>query len=211
MADAVTAPALTKGERTRLRLLEAAERVFGEKGYHEASVTDITREAEVANGTFYVYFPSKADLFVELVRTRGHEMRALLHEATKDLEKRADIERAGLRAWLRWVQQHPSIYRIVRNGEFVDTEVFQEWYRRLGAAYSRGLRRAIDAGEIVDADPDVLAYCLMAIGDFVGMRWVLWEDGRDVSDDVFEAVMGFMLRGLGAEGGTRGGRAQRRR
>lgn len=200
MARAAPAPAPTKGERTRQRLLDVAERVFGEKGFHTASVTEITREAGVANGTFYVYFPSKTDLFCELVRDRGHEMRAGLHEATVGLTDRAEIERAGFRAFLDWVRRHPNLYRIVRNAEFVDREVFEEWYRKLGKEYERALKRAMRSGEVEAGHAEALAYCLMGLGDFTGMRWVLWEEGAEVRPEVFETVMGFVLRGLGIDG-----------
>lgn len=202
MVETADVETLTKGERTRLRLLEAAERVFGEEGYHAASVTRIAREAEVANGTFYLYFPSKTDLFCELIRSRGHEMRAELREATEGLRTRAEIERAGFQAFWDWVGRHPKLYRIVRNAEFVDSEVFSEWYERLGEGYAEALRGAMDAGEVACGDPEALAYCLMGLGDFTGMRWVLWRDGKKVPERVFDTVLGFVERGLGIAGGN---------
>lgn len=214
---ATTAPELTKGERTRLRLLEAAERIFGEKGFHATSVTEIAQEADVANGTFYVYFPSKTDLFCELVRSLGHELRTQLHTATAGLGSRAEIERAGFAAFFEWVRRHPNLYRIVRNAEFVDHDVFQEYYVRLGETYTEALKDAMAAGNVVEADPEALAYCLMGLGDFTGMRWVLWRGGKRVPDEVFETVMGFVLRGLGTDSsgtvargrGKRGGKRRR--
>ncbi len=206
--EATTAGVLTKGERTRQRLLDAAERIFGEKGFHAASITAITREADVANGTFYLYFPSKTDIFCELIRARGHEMRAELVEATAGHRTRAQIERAGFRVFLDWVGRHPNLYRIVRNAEFVDADVFKEWYQRLGEGYADALRAAMDAGEVDPGHPEALAYCLMGLGDFTGMRWVLWEDGAEVPDDVFETVMAFVLRGLGGNA-SHADRAQR--
>ncbi len=194
-------PALTKGQRTRLRLLEAAEAVFGEKGYYEASVVEITQRARVAPGTFYVYFPSKKAIFTELVRTRGHEMRRALHEATAGLSSRAEIEEAGFKTFLAWVRKHPAIYRIVRQAEYVDREVFQEWYRKLAAEYSRGLKAAARAGEIDVKDIEAAVYVLMGMGDFFGMRFVLW-DGR-IPRRAFQTLMDFVLRGLGVSA-TRG-------
>ena len=52
-------PATSRGQRTRNKLLDAAEQVFGEQGYEKASIVEITRTAGVAQGTFYVYFESK--------------------------------------------------------------------------------------------------------------------------------------------------------
>ncbi|MDC3955639.1 TetR/AcrR family transcriptional regulator [Polyangium jinanense] len=57
---------MDKAER-RLELLRAARDVFATKGYHAAKVDDIVARASVAKGTFYLYFPDKRSVFVELV------------------------------------------------------------------------------------------------------------------------------------------------
>ncbi len=50
----------------RTAMMQAAVRVFAEKGYHAATVRDIVTEAGVAIGTFYFYFPDKETLFNHL-------------------------------------------------------------------------------------------------------------------------------------------------
>ena len=47
--------------RRARRLLDAAEQVFAELGYHDASIVKITEAAGVGQGTFYLYFASKKD------------------------------------------------------------------------------------------------------------------------------------------------------
>ena len=66
-ARATVTPPTARGQKTRAKLLKAAEVVFGTKGYEAAAIADITRKADVALGTFYVYFPDKKSLYVELV------------------------------------------------------------------------------------------------------------------------------------------------
>ena len=56
MTKALTA----RGERTRRKLLEAAERIFAELGYHDASIVKITEAAGVGQGTFYLYFGARS-------------------------------------------------------------------------------------------------------------------------------------------------------
>ena len=47
----------------------------------------------------------------------------------------------------------------------------------------------MDADEVIEADPEVLAYVLMAVGEMVGMRWLLWGDQAEVPEHVFEEGM----------------------
>ncbi|MBW3599118.1 MAG: TetR/AcrR family transcriptional regulator [Planctomycetes bacterium] len=62
-------------EATRVRILETARRLFREQGFADATLRDIAREAELATGTFFNYFPSKEDVAVAL----AHEAAAKAH------------------------------------------------------------------------------------------------------------------------------------
>jgi hypothetical protein len=117
--------------------------------------------------------------------------------ATKDAANRSQAERAGFAAFFDYIDQHRHLYRVVRQAEFVDPEIFRAYYRAFAEGYQAILAEAMDREEIARCDPEVLAYCLMGIGDFVGMRWVLW-DGTSIAPHVFEATMQFIQYGLTA-------------
>ncbi|MEL6737769.1 MAG: helix-turn-helix domain-containing protein, partial [Pseudomonadota bacterium] len=68
-------PRTERGRRTLRKLLDASAIEFGEKGFHEASVSSITRRAGVALGTFYTYFDSKDALFRALVLDMSENVR----------------------------------------------------------------------------------------------------------------------------------------
>jgi AcrR family transcriptional regulator len=188
-----------RGQRTRQRLLNAAEAAFGQRGYFATSIVDVTRRARVAQGTFYIYFPGKRAIFTELVRQRSRDVRRTIQEAVRGLQDRAEIERAGFQAFFRFIDHHRSMYRIVRQAEFVDPAVFRWYYRHFAEGYISGLREAQRAGQVRGIDPEVLTYCLMGIGDFVGMRWVLWER-HGPGTEVVDGMMEFILQGLAADG-----------
>jgi AcrR family transcriptional regulator len=188
-------PLSARGQRTRQKLLNAAETAFGRKGYHATSISDITRRAGVAQGTFYVYFAGKRAILAELVRERSRSLRWAIREATAHLEDRLEIERVGFETFFRFIRRHEGIYRIVHQAEFVDRRLFQWYYRHFADGYARGLRDAMVSGQIKSADPKVLSYCLMGIADFVGMRYVLW-DGAGPSKSKMDQVMRFIRYGL---------------
>jgi AcrR family transcriptional regulator len=192
-----------RGIRTREALLAAAERVFGELGYHDASITKVTEAAGVAQGTFYKYFASKQEIFDELVRDLNLRVRRAMSEGARKGRTRAERERLGFEGFFRFTTEHPTLYRVIRQAEFVSPEVLQEHYSRIAAGYVTGLEDAMADGEIASADPQVLAWALMGIGEIVGMRWILWGDGNPVPEHVLDAMHTFIARGLGAlDGGT---------
>ncbi|MGH3440455.1 MAG: TetR/AcrR family transcriptional regulator [Nitriliruptorales bacterium] len=194
----------SRGQETRRRLLEAAETVFGALGYHDASIVKITEAAGVAQGTFYNYFTSKEEVFEELVRDLNHRVRRAMSETTAQGRTRAERERLGFRAFFRFTEEHPALYRVIRQAEFASPRTLHEHYEAIARGYVKGLRDAMDAGEIAEADPEVLAWALMGVGEIIGMRWILWGDTDAVPDEVFEELYRFITRGLGTDAGGEG-------
>jgi AcrR family transcriptional regulator len=189
------APVTERGRQSRQRIVDAAEKVFGEKGYFNASISDITREAGVALGTFYVYFESKHEIFVEVLSTLARVIRRATGAAIQDAANRVEAEERGFSAFFTLIESHPHLYRIVRQGEFIDPGAFRSYYQHIEAGYARRLRAAIEKGEIRDIDPETLVYCLLGIGDLIGMRWPYWER-KPVPPHVFDAMMEFVRHGL---------------
>ncbi|HEX8700809.1 MAG TPA: TetR/AcrR family transcriptional regulator [Myxococcaceae bacterium] len=199
-------PVTPRGQKTRQKLLRAAETIFGEKGYERASIADITRKSGVALGTFYVYFPDKQSIFVEVVDELGERLRRLISEGVVGLGHRIDVEREGLRIFFEFVREHPNLYRVVRQAEFVDEACYRRYYDRFAKGYVRGLSEAMEAGQVRSMDPESLAYCLMGIGDFLGMRWVIW--GGDLSiEGVLDTAMTLIRHGMDPRPAARAAKA----
>ncbi len=188
-----------RGERTRRRLLEAAERIFAEVGYHEASIVKITEAAGVGQGTFYLYFESKKAIFDELVLDLNARVRHAMTEAAAQGGTRAEKELLGFGAFFRFTAEHPALYRIIRQAEFVSPETLHLHYERLTSGYTAGLRQAMDAGEVAEGDAEVLAWSLMGIGELLGMRWILWNGEREMPEHVFDELARIIVRTLGAK------------
>ena len=167
-----------RGVETRTRLIEAAEEVFAELGYHEASIVKITEAAGVGQGTFYLYFASKKDVFDELVRDLNRRVRHAMKEASSQGATRLETELLGFGAYFRFTGEHPALYRIIRQAEFVSPEMLRYHYDKLSEGYVEGLREAMARGELGEIDPEVSAWALMAAGELLGMRYILWGDGE---------------------------------
>ena len=187
-----------RGERTRQKLLEAAEQIFAELGYHDASIVKITEAAGVGQGTFYLYFASKKEVFDEVVLDLNARVRHAMTEAADKGTTRAERELLGFGAFFRFTAEHPALYRIVRQAEFVSPETLVIHYERLTGGYVTGLRQAMEAGEVAEGDPEVLAWSLMGIGELVGMRWILWNGEREMPEEIFDELARIIVRALGA-------------
>lgn len=153
-------------EARRAQILAAALRCFSDKGYHEATMDDLAREAGLSKGSLYWHFKSKAEVFVGLSGAYALELLqawdnlVASHEGgTLELLGRVgevSIETLTaqgelLRAWADFI-----VHREVQE---LFTGIYQETRRRLGEWIQRG----IDAGELRAVDPESMAASLTAL------------------------------------------------
>jgi AcrR family transcriptional regulator len=167
-----------RGVETRTKLLQAAEHVFSAYGYHDASIVKITEGAGVGQGTFYLYFATKQDIFDELVRDLNRRIRHAMAEQSTKGATRVEQELLGFKGYFEFAAQHPGLYRIIRQSAFVSPDIFKWHYERVSERYVAALRDAVDREELGPIDPEVAAWALMSVGETIGLRWILWGDGE---------------------------------
>ena len=192
-----SAPRTARGQQARQRILDTAEKIFAQKGYFGASITDITGEAGIALGSFYVYFHSKHEVFVEVLESLARLIRRVTRAALEKAGDRLTEEERGFGAFFSLITTHPHLYRIVRQAEIVAPEALRAYYGSIVPSYARRLREAMKRGEIRRMEPEVLVYCLLGVGDLVGMRWPYWT-GEPIPPRVFDTVMEFIRHGMTA-------------
>jgi AcrR family transcriptional regulator len=188
-------PSTLRGQHTRQVLLQAAGEVFGRRGFGQASVGEITHRAGVATGTFYVHFENKEALFLALVEDLAQRLETFVGERAASHGQRLSRHRAVLAAYLEFVKQTPHLYRVVHQAYFVDEAVYRAYYERFARTYVKGLGEAMASGDVAKCTPEVLAYVLMGVADFVGMRFVVWAD-EAVASSVLDEVVAFVEAGL---------------
>ncbi len=188
-------PRTERGRKTMRAILDAAAREFGEKGFHDASITGITQSAGVALGSFYTYFDSKDAVFRALVQDMSEQVREHVTPAIRAAPDQIAAERAGLLAFLEFVREHKEIYRIIDESEFVDPERFRAHYSNTAARIAARLRAAAERGEVREDVSDVHAWAIMGMNVFLGMRFCVWNDDVPPSQ-IADIVADLLSRGL---------------
>jgi AcrR family transcriptional regulator len=194
---AVKEPKTKRGLATRNKILKAAERLFGEKGYYGTAINDIATKAKVAPGTLYIYFQDKYTLYCYLLNQYNHLLRSEIAKKIKEsgCTSRRDSERIGMLRFLEIINEHPYIYNIIWESLYIDKSLFIDYYQTFAEHYHINLDKAKDTGEIGDYDNEVLAYILMGISNFIGLRYVIFEKNNDL-EWVVDEVMRVLDEGL---------------
>lgn len=193
------------------QILEAAFRVFGSRGLHQATLDDVARAAGITKGTIYLYFPSKADLFTAMLKTRVNAIMPPV-ELPLDGQDRGETRTLLLRLGQR-------LYRFFRTPAFLTmyrsmvseaslfpdaaATLFREGVlpanRRLAALIQRG----IAAGEFRDVDPLIAARAFVGMFQIFAVSQGLLGGQRiyPISEaHVVQAVTDLFFRGLLAPG-----------
>ena len=188
-------PKTTRGRITRRKILDAAEVEFGEKGFHDGSISGITHRAGVALGTFYTYFESKEEIFQALVSDMSQRIHEWIAERVADSPDRLTAERRGIEAYIEYARQHKGIYRIISEAEFVATDAYREHYEGFARGYRRNLDKAAKKGEIRSGDHEAWAWAIMGIAVFLGMRFVIMDESKPPAE-VAEIMTDLIANGI---------------
>jgi AcrR family transcriptional regulator len=152
--------------QNRKKLLEAARKVFAEKGYGEATARDIVRETDLATGTFYNYFNDKQDAFTALLDEMGEQGRAIVRAQRQD--SAASLEERiynAFRAYFEWAVAENDMFDVFRLNAGViallpDREPFE-----LGISeFFEDLSDWAAAGDIPAVDLEMLAVAGVGMG-----------------------------------------------
>ncbi len=167
----------SRGEK-RVRIIDAAIRVFAEKGFHQARVTDIASQAGVADGTIYLYFRNKEDLLLTIFEEKMTVINAGLATVLEGVEDPLDRIRAFARYHFSLVQQHRHLAEVLQVELRLSNKFLKEYrpkplWQYLGA-FAGILREGQEAGK-VRPDLDVFAakWAFFGALDELAMQWVL--------------------------------------
>lgn len=194
-ASAGKAPRTERGRKTLRAILDAAAIEFGERGFHDASVSGITRRAGVALGSFYTYFDSKDAVFRALVRDMSAQVRNHVAPAIRAAPDQIAAERAGLLEFITFVRGHKEIYRIVDEAEFVDPASFRHHYATTADRIAARLMAGAARGEIRSDVSEVHAWAVMGMNVFLGLRYGVWEQDR-TPEAVADTIASMLATGL---------------
>jgi len=184
----------------RARILHAARTLVAEHGFREAQIALVASLARVAVGTVYRYFPSKADLFAEIVRTVSQREIDVLREIAESDGTASVRLGAAVRAFAsRALRGRRLAYAVL--AEPVDPEVddVRLEYRRIHyGTFERIIREGIATGEFPPQDVPASAACLVGafMEGLVGPLAMASAQGPGDGAGLIDAIERFALRAV---------------
>ena len=192
-------PRRTESEPVRrAQLLKAARKVFRAKGYDRASVSEIVREAGVAQGTFYLYFPSKRDAAISL---RDGLMETMARAVATAVESRTSFDdrlESLIAAGFKVARKNADLFRLAFIGaDETHPEMHSESqeHASLLGAITDLFRGVVGAGEMEAMDPEIAARLAIGLLQHAMIEAFVFGEGEE-SDRLEQGVSVLLLNAL---------------
>ncbi len=188
------------------QILQAAFRVFGTRGLHQATLDDVARAAGITKGTIYLYFPSKAALFSAMLRARVNDllppMEALDGRGTLSVHRQLIMLAQRLYQFFK----SPAFLAMYRTmvgeaSQFPEAAalLYREGILPANRRLAEVIRRGIDRGEFRDVEPLIAARALVGMFQVFGVSQGLLGGQRifPIPDSkIIRTVTEIYLRGV---------------
>lgn len=189
-------------ESHRREILDAAETVFVRKGYHEATVEEIAREAEFAVGTLYNFFQGKDDLYAQVVGKIAQDFMEVFESQVLSLHDPEQAIAALIELRLTHFDQHRGFFRVffeTSPGSRVDpvralppecVGLYDRYVDAVSTLFGQGVSRGVfDRG-----DPLYLTLCLEGIINAFVSYWSRREPSEPLETRVQKMKAAFLGR-----------------
>jgi len=179
-------------------IVEAALRLYSERGYYHTNLDDIAREADIGASDLYLYFTDKREIFVESIEYALQIINRDVRESIANEENWTNIILDMLEIY---IQRYPKVGDMInqlRVGVAIDDrwarDLLIRLYRDISKDISRTLQSLMDRGIIKTTDADLLAFILAFTGEAIYQRASFdkqhsaEEIGRQVADWFYNGI-----------------------
>lgn len=168
----------------REHILDAAEIVFSEKGFHDATLREIAQLAEFSVGALYAFFDGKDDLFAKVMERRGSAIVELIRNAVESGGSATEKLHALVDAQFGYFREHHRFYLLFQRtiaGSWSNLranldEASFERYRRAIALEAALFADGVTTGEFRDADPETMSVLFSGIMQAYLAHWIFGMD-----------------------------------
>jgi AcrR family transcriptional regulator len=207
----MSSPAEERKAETREMIFQAAKKVFGEKGYHNAQIADIVRIAGTSTGTIYAHFQDKRDLFEQIVRESLEALRATMLELSRtgtpgDARERIGQWKPAFQAFFDYVDQNPEqIILIVRGGFGVDERqdtLIWEHFNAFADDIADDFRKWEALGFIQGVNAKLLGHMIIGMSSHVAVSYLMEKEftRTEAIDNLMATLFSMVTRHLTAMG-----------
>ena len=190
-----------KNKDKHTRIIEAATKIFAKKGFFQAKVSDIAKEAQVADGTIYLYFENKDDILISLFEEQ-------MNRVLEDMKTRLSEENDAIKKIEKFAYNHLKLMELNKNmAEIIQVELrqstkfmkeyknekFHQYLNLIGDIIEEGQQKGIFKKDII---PGIAKRAFFGALDEMSRLWVLSRRKKYDIETAAKQISDYFLTGL---------------
>ncbi len=185
------------------RILEAATRTFAEKGFFNAKISEIARQAEVADGTIYLYFKNKDDILIQIFEYMVERHLENIRQAVSRGGSPEEKIRMFIRHHFTTVEKFPKLVEVItielrQSSKFMKEYVPKKFFNYLGIVSDLIVEGQASGVFRKDADPEITKQALWGSLSEVTVLWLKTRKKRFDLQTCGGQIAELYIRGLSA-------------
>ena len=129
------------------RILEAAVKVFAEQGFFQSTISQIAKEAGVADGTIYLYFKNKEDILVQFFSYKARQVFARFREEVDEADTAVDKLRNLIHRHLEEFQNDRNMAMVYRAETHQNSRLVEEQIKEMSKMYLDIVSEIVEQGQ----------------------------------------------------------------
>ena len=190
-----------KNKDKHIRIIKAATKIFAKKGFFQAKVSDIAKEAQVADGTIYLYFENKDDILISLFEEQ-------MNRVLEDMKRQISTEDDAIKKIEKFAYNHLKLMELNKNmAEIIQVELrqstkfmkeyknekFHQYLNLIGDIIEEGQQKGIFKEDII---PGIAKRAFFGALDEMSRFWVLSRRQKYDIETAAKQISDYFLTGL---------------
>ena len=190
-----------KNKDKHIRIIKAATKIFAKKGFFQAKVSDIAKEAQVADGTIYLYFENKDDILISLFEEQ-------MNRVLEDMKRQISTEDDAIKKIEKFAYNHLKLMELNKNmAEIIQVELrqstkfmkeyknekFHQYLNLIGDIIEEGQQKGIFKEDII---PGIAKRAFFGALDEMSRFWVLSRRKKYDIETAAKQISDYFLTGL---------------
>jgi len=186
------------------KIIQAATHVFASKGFYNAKVADVAREADVADGTIYLYFKNKDDLLISIFEESMDTFINTVKDRLKNLKDPVEKFKLFIEHHLQLVQENQDTAQVLQIELRQSSKFMKEYAATKFKDYLDIISSILEEGQkanlfLKEINPSIVKRAIFGAIDEMALDWVLLKKKKYSLQEVSEQVCRLFIGGLKKE------------
>jgi len=186
-------------KKRRTEILESAKEIFSLTGFHKADMNEIAKQAKIAKGTVYLYFPSKKELFIAVIKDGLENLSKKIMDDVENIDDSVEKIKKAISTYMLFFKNHQELYRILLHPDLELIDGIAETMKDIKLSklprLAETLKKGIEKGQIRKLDEKSLSYMILGMTDLLLFQWLSNPDEEPIEKKI-EQITDVLFRGI---------------